>query len=224
MSRYLLWIVIQIDAGGVRILVLLLKLCISSERVRKSFCLSNLLGDGVTEVAGTLMLESKEKLTVREVGTKDPFAGSDGLEPPINVAVAGSPLYMGGTVHSPSAPAGPASTGTGRPLLSISAMITHQPVPLGITEGFAFPPAAYGYPWKVGGGTHSPPDPAGPPATGTGVPFRFMSATVTHRLTSAGMLFGGGIAVVLAKTTVIAVVFTVTVLGPVAGWSCAGKL
>jgi len=38
------------------------------------------------------------------------------------------------------------------------------------------------------------------------------------------MLFRAAIAVVLAKTTVVAVVFTVTVLRPVAGWFCAGKL
>jgi len=93
------------------------------------------------------MLESKENSTVKEVGFRDTFAGSDVLKWSINVAVADSPLYMGGTVHSPSAPAGPASTGTGRPLLSMSAMITHQRAPLGITEGFAFSPAAtYGYP------------------------------------------------------------------------------
>jgi len=132
---------------------------------------------------------------------------------------------MGGTIHLPSAPTGPASTGTGRPLLSISAITTYQPVPLGIPGGVATSPAAaYGYPWKVGGETHSPPDAAGPPATGIGVPSRFMSATVTHQLTSAGMLFRAAIAVVLAKTTVVAVVFTVTVLRPVAGWFCAGKL
>ena len=170
------------------------------------------------EVAGTLMLESKENSTVKEVGTKDTFAGSDVLEPSINVAVADSPLYMGGTVHWPPTPAGPASTGTGRPLLSISAMTTHQPVPLDIADGFATSSAAaYGYPWKVGGGTHSPLDPAGPPATGIGVPSRFMSATVTHQLRSAGTFFGRAVAVVLAKTTVVAVVFTVTVLRPVAG-------
>jgi len=186
---------------------------------------SDLLGEGIPEVAGTLMLESKENSTVKEVGFRGPFAGSDVFEWSINVAVADSPLYMGGTVHASSAPAGPASTGTGRRLLSISAMTTHQPVPLGISDGLAASPAAaYGYPWKVGGGTHSPPDPAGPPATGIGLPSRFMSATVTHQLTSAGTLFRAAIAVVLAKTTVVAVVFTVTVLRPVAGWSCAGKL
>ena len=171
-----------------------------------------------------MLLESKDNSTVKEVGIKDPFAGSGVLESSIKVAVADSPLYMGGTVHLSSTPAGPASTGTGRPLLSISAMTTHQPVPLGISDGLASSPAAaYGYPWNVGGGTHSPLDPAGPPATGIGVPSRFMSATVTHQLTSVGMLSRAAIAVVLAKTTVVAVVFTVTVLRPVAGWSCAGK-
>jgi len=104
-------------------------------------------------------------------------------------------------------------------------MTTHQPVPLGNPDGVATSPAAaYGYPWKVGGGTHSPPAPAGPPATGIGLPSRFMSAAVMHQLTSADMLFRAAIAVVLAKTTVVAVVFTVTVLRPVAGWFCAGKL
>jgi hypothetical protein len=65
---------------------------------------------------------------------------------------------------------------------------------------------------------HFPPGPAGPPATVIGVPLRSMSATVTHQSTSRGNSLGAAIAVVLAKTTVVAVVCTVTASGPVASW------
>jgi hypothetical protein len=70
---------------------------------------------------------------------------------------------------------------------------------------------------------HSPFGPAGPAATATGLPFRSMSATVTHHSTSGGRYFGAAISVVLAKTTVVAVVFNVKVLRPVAAWICAAK-
>jgi hypothetical protein len=43
-----------------------------------------------------------------------------------------------------------------------------------------------------------------------------MSATVTHRSTSRGKYLRAAISVVLEKMTVVAVVFTVTVIAPVA--------
>jgi hypothetical protein len=49
------------------------------------------------------------------------------------------PLHVPGTLHFPSSPAGPASTGTSRPFRSISAMVTHQGIPndtsMGRTDG-----------------------------------------------------------------------------------------
>lgn len=70
---------------------------------------------------------------------------------------------------------------------------------------------------------HSPSGPAGPAATVIGLPFRSMSATVTHHTTSGGRSPKAAISVVLAKTTVVTVVFTLTGLGLVAAWPFAGN-
>jgi hypothetical protein len=92
------------------------------------------LAGGASEIANTLILESKENSTVSEVGIIGPFEGSDVSEPPINVSVAGKPLYMGGTLHLPSDPGGPESTDTGRSLRSMSATVTHQTTPEGTSS------------------------------------------------------------------------------------------
>jgi hypothetical protein len=105
------------------------------------------LAKGAIGLADALMLESKENYTAKEVGGSGPFDGSGAFESLIKVAIAGIPLYVGGTLHSPSTPAGPASTGTGRPFRSISATVTHQSVRMDISDGFAVDRAVtYGYP------------------------------------------------------------------------------
>lgn len=68
---------------------------------------------------------------------------------------------------------------------------------------------------------HSPSSPAGPAAIVIGLLFRSMSTTVMHHSTSRGTSRGTAIVVVSAKTMVVDVVLTVTVLEPIATWNCA---
>lgn len=105
----------------------------------------------------------------------------------------GPPLYVCAALHLPSSPAGPASTGTGSPLLWMSAMVTNHERSLGSSVGMMeAPEVIFTCPPYVVGVLHFPSDPAGPPAMVTGRPFRSISAIVTHHGVPLRIVVGAG--------------------------------